>query len=235
MSAKSAFTTAINIFASPGEAFVEIKQRATFLLPLLLICTAAAAANWLYVIEVDLGWLTEQQLRAQSFIDLTDAQITDMANRAAARGPALAITQSVIGSYAVITIILLLEALYLKIVSAVRKDGVTVKQWMSLASWTSLPAILASLATAIFILTNDVRFVSQTGINPLSFSNLLGLELPESGTIVRIAANLSFINLWSLGLMIFGYRAVSGAGLATAFSVVLVPVAVIFALIYMFI
>lgn len=227
----SAISTIINVFASPGEAFATIRERPTVLVPILLVCIASAAPSWLYLLEVDIGWLVEQQLRAQRFIDLTDAQIATMADAAANRGRGFTIAQSVISVFVVITVILLLQAAYLKVVSAFRKDGVRFKQWLSLVSWTTLPAILGSIATVVFILTNDVTFVSQTGINPLSFGNLLQFDASNSSGLVKAAMSLSPVNIWSLILVIFGYRAISGARIGTASVVVLAPVVVITAIV----
>lgn len=227
----NALSTIINVFASPGEAFAAIRERPTVLVPILLVCIAAAAPNWLYLLEVDIGWLVEQQLRAQRFIDLTDAQIATMADAAGSRGRGFTIAQGVISVFVVITVILLLEALYLKIVSAFRKDGVRFKQWLSLVSWTALPAILASIATVVFILSNDVTFVSQTGINPLSFGNLLQFDASNSSGLVKAAMSLSPVNIWSIILVIFGYRTISGTGIGTASAVVLVPVVLITAIV----
>jgi len=227
----SALSTAVNVFASPGEAFRALRERPTILFPWVLICLGTAAVNWLYVSEVDLGWLTEQQLRAQTFIELTDAQIEDMVIAAAEGSRGGAIAQGVLGSFLVITLFMLIQALYLKIVSAFRKDGVRYKQWFSVVAWSSLPALLTSVATIIFIMTSDVRFVAQTGINPLSFANLLQLDLSEAGTAMSIMLSLSPINLWSLILVVLGYRTVSDSGFGSSVAVVLGPVVVVAAIV----
>lgn len=224
---QSTFSTIVNVFAAPNEAFQAVKLRSTFFVPLLLVCLGASAVNWLYTAEVDIGWLTEQQLRTQTFLDLTEAQIQQMANQAAERSRAGSIATSVIGTFGVITILMLVQALYLKIVSAFRKDGVRYKQWLSLICWTSMPAILGSVASIVFILTNDVTFMTQTGINPLTFANLLQLDLSEANTAVSAMLSMGPVNIWSLALVILGYRAIAESGLATAAAVVLVPVVVI--------
>lgn len=231
MSMTSALATAVNVFASPGEAFRTIRERPTFLAPWLLICIATAAVNWFYISEVDLGWLIEQQLRAQTFIELTDAQIEDRVNAVADGGRGALIAQGVLGSFLVITLLMLIQAAYLKIVSAFRKDGVRYKQWFSLVAWTSLPVLLTSIATIIFVLTSDVRFVAQTGINPLSFANLLQIDMSEAGTGLSIALGLSPINIWSLILVIFGYRVLADSGLGSSIAVVLGPVILVAAIV----
>lgn len=52
----------INIYAAPGEAFADLKQRPTVLVPLLLITVALAVMMFYYMTHVDLAWLMEQQL-----------------------------------------------------------------------------------------------------------------------------------------------------------------------------
>ncbi len=227
MSNQSAISTLVNIFAAPAEAFRAIRDRPTFFVPLLLVCLSASAVNWLYTAEVDIGWLTEQQLRTQTFMDLTEAQIQQMANQAAERSRTGSIATSVIGTVGFVTVLILVQGLYLKIVSAFRKDRVRYMQWLGLIAWTSVPAVLGSIASIVFILTNDVTFMSQTGINPLTFANLLQLDLTEATTAVSAVLSLSPVNFWSLVLVILGYRTISESGLATAAAVVLAPIAVI--------
>ena len=230
MASKNVFNTIIDVFASPGEAFASIKERPTVLIPLLLVCIAAAVPTWAYLLKVDIAWLVEQQMRTQQFIDLTDAQIETMANAAAERGRGFTIAQSVISVFIVLTIILLIQALYLKIASAFRKDGIRYKQWLSLVSWSSLPAILGSIASVVFILTNDVSFMTQTAINPLSFGNLLQLDGSNANTMVRAAMSLSPVNLWSLILVFLGYRSISGASIGVTAFVMLIPIAFVVAI-----
>ena len=220
-------STLVNIFAAPGEAFAAIRTRPTFFVPLLLVILAASAVNWLYTAEVDIGWLTEQQLRTQTFLDLTEAQIEQMANQAAERGRTGTMITSVLGTIGFVCILVLVQALYLKIVSAFRKDGVRYRQWLSLVCWASLPSVLGSIAAIVLILTNDVTFMGQTEINPLSFGNLLQLDTSEASTALVALTSLSPINIWSLVLMILGYRTISESGIAAAAAVVLVPVAII--------
>ena len=228
----NSLTTAVNIFASPNEAFASIKARPTFFVPMLVACIGVAAYSWLYALEVDLGWLTERQLRGQTLFELTDAQIQAQVNAAVERGRTSTIVTGVLGSFLAITIIYLLQASYLKIVSLITKDGVRYRQWLSLVSWTSLPTVLGSLATIVFILTNDVSYVDQAGVNPLSFASLLQMDLENSSTFVSFASNTSPINIWSLVLLVLGYRFLSESGTFKALAAVLAPVAVIAALLY---
>jgi hypothetical protein len=223
----STIQTLVNIFAAPREAFADIRQRPRFLVPMLLLILISSAVTALYLSKVDIGWMTEQSLRSIDFLDLTDAQIREMSDSAAERGPTSSIVSGVLSTMAGLVIILLLQALYLKIVSALSKDGVRYRQWFSLVCWTSLPTIFASIATAIFVLMNDVSFLPQTAINPISFGNLLGFDLSESAIAERVVMSLSPINIWTVVLLVLGYRALTSKSVTTAALVVLGPIVLI--------
>ena len=231
MSASSRLVVAVNIFAAPGEAFRAIKERPRFFLPLLVTIVGAVVATWLYLAEVDIAWLVEQQLRTVRFLNMSDEQITQTAAQAAARGRTFLLVQGIASTCIAIVVVQLLIALYLKIVVAIAKDGVSYHQLFGLVCWTGLPSVLTSVATIVFLLTNDVSFLSQTAINPVSFRNLLGLDVEGANALVRIGANLGPINLWTIALMILGYRALSGRGVVFSSVVVLAPIIFVIGLI----
>jgi uncharacterized membrane protein YqhA len=231
LAASSAFEIAINVFASPNEAFRAVREKPRAWLPLLFVPLASAIAYGLWVYHVDIGWLAEQQLRALTFFDLTDAQIEQQVEAAANRGPMLVLVQTVISTFVGVIIVMLLQALYLRIVTMFTKDEVRYGQWLGLTAWSSLPSILVAVAVAVFVLTNDVRFVSQTEVNPLSFGNLLGIDSSEAALPMRALMSVSPVNLWSIVLLILGYRILSQRGIAFASVVMLAPVAFIAAII----
>lgn len=222
MADQSTLTVAVNIFASPNEAFAAIRERTRFWFPLLLILVGLFAVTFIYTNGVDILWSTEQQIRA-SDPDLTDAQIEQVV-AATASIPQTAL--AVIGAAATVLVVLviyLLYALYLKIVSAVLKDGILYKQWFGLVAWCSMPALLSSLATLVNLLANDITLMPQTEINPLSFVNLFGLDMESAGTVDQIVANLDITSAWALILTILGYRAWTGKNLALAAFIVTAP------------
>ncbi len=232
MADSSALQTLVNVVAAPAEAFASIRERPRLMLPLLLILAASVTTASLYLARVDVAWLTEQSLRATTFMDLTEDQIEQMASAAADRGRSLIVTQGVLSTIAGTLIIFSLQALYLKIVSALTSDGIRYRQWFSLISWTALPAIVGAIATSVFILTNDVQFVAQTAINPLSFGKLAGLDLSDSSTAIRILGSLGPVNIWTIALLIMGYRALTGKHFALSALVVLAPLAFIAAIVF---
>lgn len=229
MKTDSAFTVAVNIFTSPAEAFAAIRERPRVLFPLLLVIIATAATSTAYMNGVDIAWYTEQQIRAMGLIQLSEPEIDAAVDAAVARGRTVMLLQASIGTALVIPIVFLLQALYLKLVSLVSKDGVNYRRWLSLVCWTALPVILDQIASLVFIAGNNIAFVPQGEINPLTFGRLTGMEAGEENALRRLALSLSPINLWPIFLGIAGVKFLSGKSLFYACAVVLAPLALILA------
>ena len=205
MAESSAMTIAVNIFASPREAFAAIREKTRFWLPLMLVLLGVATVTFIYMNRVDIAWFYDQQIR-MSNPNLTEAQIEQTVTTVSNMPQSVIAGAAGFTTMLAIAIILLLYAAYLRIISAVLKDGVTYKQWFGLACWASLPGLLSSIATLVNLLTNDVSLMPQMDVNPLSFTNLLGLESAGSGTIDRIVMNMDVTSIWSLVLQVIGYN-----------------------------
>jgi hypothetical protein len=143
----------------------------------------------------------------------------------------LVLVQTVVSTFVGVIVVMLVQALYLRIVGMFTKDEVRYGQWLGLTAWSSMPSILVAIAVAVFVLTNDVRFVSQTEVNPLSFGSLLGIDSSEAALPMRALMSVSPVNLWSIVLLILGYRILSTRGVVFSSVVVLAPVAFIAAII----
>lgn len=228
MAESNLISTAINVFASPTEAYPVIKERPRPLFPVAIIVVVQALAILLYMNQVDLGWLMEMQIRSSPAIEgMSETEIQQAANQAAQLGP---ITYGAIGSIAgaiFLTLAFFVYALYLKIVSIATKDGHTLKQWFGLVCWCTLPVLLSQIAALVNIVSNDVSFMPQERVNPLSFSSLLSLETEGASGIQRFVQNFDLTTIWTFVLITLGYRAWTGKPLFSAAAVAIAPYAVI--------
>jgi len=216
----------MNIFAAPAAAFAAIKEKPSPWLPLVLILVAYCVVSFLYLNGVDLPWLMDRQMQ-QAGSQLTEEQ------RAQAVDAALRISPTAYGAIGAVTscigvvIVFALYAMYLLAVGAITKTGIKYGQWFGLVLWCSLPVLLGLLATIVFLLTNDVRFVAQEALNPLSFGNLLSIESEGAPTFQRVLLALDPTSIWTLVLTIMGYAAFSKKSIVHAALVVLAPILVI--------
>jgi hypothetical protein len=224
----SAASIAVNVFTSPSEAFRAIKDKPRVWLPLILLLAGVAAVTFIYMNGVDIQWYFERQLGANP--RMTEAQ-AEQAAATVASLPQVGIAASAsLAGTAGLVILLLLQALYLKLVGLFTKDGIRYGQWFGLIVWTSLPSLLGYLATLVNLLTNDITLLPQERINPLTFASLIGLGSIGDGTLDQIVMNMGPLTLWSLLLMMLGYRKFTSRSTAAAAAVVLAPTAIIAAL-----
>jgi Yip1 domain len=229
MAESSAFATAVNILASPQEAFAAIRVRPTIWLPLLLLIAGYCAVSMTYLHSVDLAWFMDQQIQAGGG-NLTDEQRAEAVNRASQISPLVLGAIGTLTSSIAIVLYLLLYSLYLTGISFATNDGVRLKQWFALLSWCAIPVLLGLLAALANIVFRDARFLPQNELNPLAFGNLLGLDLTGANVFQRILFGLDPTTLWSLVLGVFGYHAWTNRSVFKSAAIVLAPLVIIVAI-----
>jgi hypothetical protein len=224
--------TIVNIFASPGEAFASLKERPRFLLALLLITLGATLVQLFYFLGVDIQWFFEEQLLSNPN---TTQQQAEQALRFLTNIPqtGLAVVFAIITAIFVIAAFLI-QALYFKVASQFTKDGLTYKHFVALICWSSMPRLLASLASLVKVLTGDISLLPPTQVNPLALWEMLGLEPMGTGTLDQLVMNTDPTTIWTLALVILGYKILSGKGWATAAIVSLIPVVIVYSLAFIF-
>jgi len=222
----------INIFAAPGEVFASLKEKPRFLIAWLLIALFGGLTQYFYFSGVDVGWYFEEQLLANPNTTQDQAEQVVRFMTSIPQG-GLAIGIAIFAVIATL-VVFLIQALYFKIASLITKDGLRYKHMLALVSWSSMPVLLTSLASIVKLLTSDVSLMPQTDINPLSFWGLLGLEPLGTGALDSIVMNTDPLAIWSLILLIFGYKVMSGKDWGTAAIVALIPTAVTYSLAFLF-
>jgi hypothetical protein len=233
MADSSSLAIATNIVTAPSEAFAALKERPNFLLPLLLLIVGFSAVSFLYVNEVDIGWLMEQQM--QYGAQVSGAQQTE-AQRELAIVAAMKIPRSVYGVIAAVgtsfylLLVLFVVAVYYTGVSFVSSDGVRLKQWFSLLCWCALPQLLGIIAQLVNLGINDARFMTQDALNPLSFGNLLSIDRTGKTILQRVLLGIDVTAIWTLVLSIIGYQALAKSSIVKAAIVVLAPLVIIVAI-----
>jgi hypothetical protein len=222
MANTSNLAIATNIFTSPGEAFAAIKERPRVWFPLLILVGAYCAVSVMYLYNVDLGWMLDNQLAGAN---MTEEQRTQAVDAAMQLPKGVYIAFGVLSALIVYPLLFAIFALYYTGASFFTNTGVKFKQWYSLLAWCCLPFLLGLAATLVYIITGDVRFVGQEGLNPLSFGKLLGLDAgaPGTPTVQRVLLALDPTVIWTVVLTVLGYQALSQRSIVHAATVVLAP------------
>jgi hypothetical protein len=232
MAGTSALATLTNILVAPNEAFASIRERPSAWLPLVAIVLGTCVTQFLYLSEVDMGWLVERQMDAaaeRGAIAMTEEQRAQAIEAQANMPRAALFSITSVSSTVIIVAIMALVALYVFAVSL--KFGLKYKQWFALVAWCSLPVVLGMLAQIANLLVTDARFMPQEALNPLSFGNLLGIEYQGRSALQTILLYLDPTTVWALVLQILGYQAWTKRTTLTSALIVLAPTAAIFALV----
>ena len=220
MNDNRASVIAMNVLTAPDDAFVALRERPTLLAPLLMLIAAGVIATFLYMNGVDILWWSEEWTRQNP--DLSEAQ-TNRLMRIVQNVPqiGIAVVSSCFTALGV-GAVLLVQALYFKVVTWITRDEVSYRHWFSMVAWCALPSLLTSIASIVNLLTADVSLMPEEAVNPLSFANLAGLESTDDG-VGRLLAGYDPMRIWSLVLMVFCYRAFTTRSLVASTGIVLLP------------
>lgn len=211
----------IDIFTSPGDVFASLKDKPSFLLPVVLLVGASCAVIVWYYSLVDIPWLMERSFE-MSQPDIPADQRAQMLEQASQAPRGMLASTSAIAVGVVVIVLLLAMGLYLTIVSMLTNDGLRFSQWFSLVSWASVPVVLSSAASLVNLAVRDATFLPAEQLNPLALANLLGLEV-RTGFPDSLLLYVDPTSIWALVLMIVGYRQWTGKDFAVSALIVAAP------------
>jgi hypothetical protein len=189
----------------PRKAFAELAERPKYWFPLLLLIISLTAVSVWYLSVVDLAWMMDQQLRSSPRTQqLSEEQIAQVVSLTSERR-GLQIVITGIFTPIAIGIVMLLLALLSLLAAKVTNVQYGYRHWFSLTAWTSLPTVLAQIASALVLLSASTAQISQADLQPLSLNSLLFHR--EAGTPGYAA--LTYINVmyfWSTALTVLAVK-----------------------------
>lgn len=212
-------TRSVNLFVAPTGTFEALRTNPSCLFPLAVVVLAGMAVMAWYFSVLDYSWYIDDTLSRVPELDESQLEEARDAMANLSQGTMMAI--SVIGSAVTLLGILLLQAAYLTLVSALGGDGYRFRQWFSLVSWTNLPYLLVTLSMAVNILLHPDGQLSIYALNGLSLHNL-GVQ-SANASLNQVLSNVNLAQLWSLALLVMAYRQWLAVSTLRAMTVVLTP------------
>lgn len=212
----------VDIFAAPGAVFERLKSRPHWLLPLLLVTVATASIQIGYVMTTDFNYLVDQLIE-QTLASNPDARASEVRAAMENLNPSLI---GISGSVAVVVIVVVINCIYAGYLSFLNKFSVQelgYRHWLSLSTWSGMPALFTALAAWVVMLGSINGQVPQTALQPLSLDGLLNLQSNNA-----LLQNLSLPQFWSMALLVIGYRVFTGANWTRSAIATLAPYAVIY-------
>lgn len=215
--------TVVDIFLQPGKAFADLRDRPTFVVPLLLLAGLSAAFTLAYFLRVDPTWYADHMF---------DATRGDMSAKEIAQAKEMMPGARVMGwvgaagSVVAVAIATLLTALYVWIAAKITGHALSYRHGLGLSAWSAMPTVLGLLVALIGALTMS----PQTSLESLMLTNVdpLLVDLDADHRWNRLAQSFNLLTFWSVFLMALGWRVWTRSSWLQAIVVALIPTIVIY-------
>ena len=219
------FSTFINIIAAPKLAYEQLQLKPSILLPLVLLLAVMAASTFTYFHLADPGLLIDDMVE-QAGADMSEPERKEARAGIESMGvDQLKWISSIAGPLSAL-FMFVVHAGYFFLVSMFNGTKIGFKRWMSFSTWSNLPmlfAVIAGIAAASF----TTEHIPLSQINPLTFTNLLSFT-SENRSLVTLMDSIDLTRLWTVGLMLIGYRVWTKKSWLHCIAVVLLPFVVIY-------
>ena len=223
----SILAIAVNMIAAPRDALQALKLKTAALAPLSVIVIANAAVILAYYSQVDLTWLVETDMQ-NSPQELTQEQREAATNFMEGTSPMLLGSIGALAATAILTLLFVLNAVWLSCISLLSNDGIGFRNWFSMICWCAIPLVFGYAASLVNVFVSDATFLPADRINPLSFSSLLNLESANGQMMRQSLQSLDITAIWSMGLAVFGYHTWTQRGLQKSALIVFSPAILVF-------
>jgi hypothetical protein len=201
---------------SPGETFVDVNRKPTWLAPMIIAVVTVVAASFFFTWRVHPNWeeITRTQIKKRmekSNQSLTEEQIQQQVNI----GKTIAKFYPLIGA-AFTPVIYLIVAGIFALGMMLIQAKTTFKKILSVVSWTfAAMGILSTIVMMASLMVRDeegLRNIDPTqpsGIVPTNLAVFLASD--ASPVIKAIAGSLDVFSIWILILLSIGFAAIAGS------------------------
>jgi len=213
----------LDIFLDPGKVFIALKERPTFLVPLLVFVAVLVASTLAYFLRVDPVWYADHVL-AMAGTEMTTAEIAQ-AKQFMPSAPVQGYIGTAVAAIAT-PLLFALFAVYYLLAGKVAGAAVTFKHAMALSTWASMPTVLGIAV----MLVGALLMAPQTAQNTLMLTNVdpLLVQLPYDSAFSGLAKGFSLITFWVIGLTALGWKTFTGSGWKSALLVAVLPTLVFY-------
>jgi len=212
----------IDIYLQPGKVFAALKEKPTFLVPLLLSIVVGVVMVAVYFAQVDGPWLIERMLTANP-----EATAKEIEQARKVMPGAQVMGYIGMASVVVVSVVItLVVALYYLIAGKIAGHAITFRHSLGLTAWSGMPMLLGGIVA----LVGAITMTPQTTIESLQLLNIdpLFVELPLDHAWSAFAKGFSLLIPWAIGLAALGWRTWFRTGWGQAVFVAALPYTVYF-------
>lgn len=219
---------AVAVFTAPTAAFIELRERPRFWLPLLAILAASILQLIWYYNIVDIEWLKDHMFAGNKQIEALSPEAR--ARVSATMSQKTMLWSSVISVAVVMPLLFGLMAAYYALAGKITNVQYTYKQWFSLACWTALPALIGAAVGCISLAMEGTN--AQLGPSELQILSLneLFFQRTPSQPGYQLLVSLSVFTLWSWVLSVVAVKVWSQRSWLFSATFALLPILLVYGL-----
>ena len=218
-------STLVDMIAAPRSAYLRLKDAPSVVFPLLLLLAMVSLTTFAYFQLADPDLLIDDLLE-QAGDDMSEAERLEAAQGMQSMPiGALKWLSTLSGSLGML-FVFVLHAGYYYLSSMFNGTKIGYKPWLSFVAWSNIPTLFSSIASLATLLL-ATGHVPLLDLNPFTLSNLLGID-SDSNAIRNALNSFDLTRLWSIGLMLLGYRVWTGKSWLHCSLVVLLPMVAVF-------
>lgn len=211
----SGFGRLISVFTSPGKTFASIAERPTWIQPLVLVLVLSIAVTAVVTPRMDMGSIIRQSIE-DSGRELTPEQM----DKAVEQGAKFAKIGPIVGVVFQPVVFLLLALIFWVVFKLAGGDfsfGVS----FSVVLHALLPGSLAALLSIPVVMSKSTLSYEQVKSGSFLTSNLAAFAPPGTKHgLLSLLSSIDVFSLWSLILLVIGYRIAAKVSKGTAIGVV---------------
>jgi hypothetical protein len=213
------------LVTSPSTAFATLKDKPRFWFPLLAVCLSTAAILIWYYNIVDIEWLQDRMLSANSrTANMTEQQQAQAAKFMSAN---VLMWSSVVSVLITIPILRALEAMFFTLAGNIVNVRYKFKQWFALSCWTALPHLIGTVVMVVYLLTADSNQIGNEELSLLSLNELF-FNKPVADKGFTLLSSLTLLHPWAWWLTVLGVRVWSGRSWLFSSVFALAPIVLLY-------
>lgn len=200
---------------APGKTFESIAQRPTWVVAWLVLVLALGVLGGVVNNRTDYGEMMRRGPQADS---MTAEEIDQAAEFMGKFGPAVVVVQTV-----VFGCLFLFFALLYWVGFRMMGSELTFKQGLSTYLYAAAPMVVYCLLASLLLLGRSELSFEELQARDFLASHLGVFASEDTGLVLRsLLTSLDFFALWSVVLLIFGYRLVAKVSTLTSGVIVMI-------------
>lgn len=206
------------VLIAPKRLFEQLKEHPGWFLPWLVLSIAHASVQLGFYLLIDPRFLMDQLVAQSLRPGISESDLRALLQTTVDNRSVLAIS-SALGAAIGLLVTMAISAAYLYLLAKLDERELAYRKWFALTAWCSLPGIFSALAGWAVILSAGGR-IEFTAMSPLNLNTLV------FGADTGLASAWPFLDLttiWTLVLLVLGYRSFTASSGLRASIVVLFP------------